>query len=255
MKEKISGIYCIENKINSKKYIGLGVSTQRRTNDHIRWLRKNNHYNKYLQNAWNKYGEENFKFYVILKTAKNRFVLQICEKFFIFIHQSHISKNGYNMTWGGDQPPKMSDEQKIRTSMRFRRENLSPERLKKMSEDMMGDKNPMFGKTHTPEAIAKIVAVHKGVKPKPETLEKQAFAKRDGKHSEFGKKSKNASSKYMGVCFHKATQKWQARVAHNGKRIYMDVFINEIDAARAYDKKCWEIYHELKKLNFPEDYI
>jgi hypothetical protein len=41
------------------------VNIDRRLKEHKNELRKNKHFNPYLQNAWNKYGEKNFKFEII----------------------------------------------------------------------------------------------------------------------------------------------------------------------------------------------
>ena len=60
---KVSGIYTITNKVTGKLYIGESLDIYRRWHDeHIHQLRKNRHYNKELQNDFNKYGEENFSF-------------------------------------------------------------------------------------------------------------------------------------------------------------------------------------------------
>ena len=64
-KEIICGIYCIENKINNNKYIGQAIDIYKRWHEHISDLKCGNHYNNHLQNAWNKYKEENFIFYII----------------------------------------------------------------------------------------------------------------------------------------------------------------------------------------------
>lgn len=61
-KDMLSGIYSIENLINSKKYIGFARNLKQRKKRHYTQLRGNIHVNSYLQAAWNKYGEENFKF-------------------------------------------------------------------------------------------------------------------------------------------------------------------------------------------------
>ena len=44
-----SGIYCIENLISGKKYIGQSVNIQNRWNHHICELNKGIHYNDHLQ--------------------------------------------------------------------------------------------------------------------------------------------------------------------------------------------------------------
>ena len=54
------GIYKIECLINHKVYIGQSTNIELRWKHHIYQLKKNNHENKYLQAAWNKYGSSNF---------------------------------------------------------------------------------------------------------------------------------------------------------------------------------------------------
>ncbi len=60
------------------------------------------------------------------------------------------------------------------------------------------------------------------------------------------------SSKYKGVDLHKQTGKWRSRIRLNGVRRYIGLFINEVDAAKAYDKKAMELFSEFAYLNFPE---
>lgn len=60
-----SGIYCIKCIPTTKIYIGSSKDTQSRWISHRGDLRGNRHYNTYLQNAWNKYGEKNFEFSVM----------------------------------------------------------------------------------------------------------------------------------------------------------------------------------------------
>jgi len=59
------GIYIIQNKINNHIYIGSSVNIKQRFSQHKSTLRHNTHRNKHLQNAWNKYKEENFEFIII----------------------------------------------------------------------------------------------------------------------------------------------------------------------------------------------
>jgi len=60
----MQGVYRIRNKINDKRYIGSAQDFDERWDTHRKELRKGNHYNKYLQRAWNRHGEENFVFEV-----------------------------------------------------------------------------------------------------------------------------------------------------------------------------------------------
>ncbi len=60
-------IYIIQNLINNKIYVGQTSKPKvhYRWNEHIRDLKKNNHHNCHLQNAWNTYSEHSFVFYTI----------------------------------------------------------------------------------------------------------------------------------------------------------------------------------------------
>jgi len=95
--ESISGIYCIKNKIDNKRYIGRDKKAllKRRWYAHISKLRKNNHTNAYLQNAWNKYGDLYFKFEVLekLENSTKQERLQLEDKYCITL-------NTYNTTQG-----------------------------------------------------------------------------------------------------------------------------------------------------------
>ena len=62
---KKSGVYCIENIINNKKYIGQSYDLSNRFIDHKNLVKNNHHRNKHLQNSFNKHGADNFKFYII----------------------------------------------------------------------------------------------------------------------------------------------------------------------------------------------
>lgn len=61
----VMGIYCIQNIFNNKRYIGSSKNIIVRLEKHRSLLRKNKHENKHLQNAWNKYKEENFICYLL----------------------------------------------------------------------------------------------------------------------------------------------------------------------------------------------
>ena len=61
----VSGIYAIVNRMNEHLYIGQSKDIMKRWVSHKQALRKGNHGNAYLQNAWNYYTECNFKFAVV----------------------------------------------------------------------------------------------------------------------------------------------------------------------------------------------
>lgn len=46
---------------------------------------------------------------------------------------------------------------------------------------------------------------------------------------------KNATSKYKGVSWNKANKRWHARILLNGKNKHLGYFVNEIEAAKAYN--------------------
>ena len=56
----ISSIYCLGNLIDNHEYKGQTINYKARKRQHFSDLRCGTHKNPYLQNAFNKYGEENF---------------------------------------------------------------------------------------------------------------------------------------------------------------------------------------------------
>ena len=65
MLNEISYIYKILNNVNGKFYIGSTNNFNNRKITHLTKLNKGKHENKYLQRAWNKYGEDNFEFIIL----------------------------------------------------------------------------------------------------------------------------------------------------------------------------------------------
>ncbi len=92
----ISGIYCIENMNNNKKYIGKSIDVKKRWQQHRRDLKKRKHRNIHLQNSWDLYGEDSFNFYILEKCEPEDLFLE--ELYCIKIFKTTNDKFGYNMT-------------------------------------------------------------------------------------------------------------------------------------------------------------
>jgi len=126
------GIYIIINKVNGKFYIGSACSLNGRWAVHRSKLNNRTHPNSHLQNSWNKYGEENFKFRV-LEPVKDVNNLLEREQFWM-----DLLKPEYNIlpTAGSPLGVKRSEESK----QKFSGEN-NP------MFGRTGEKHPMFGRT------------------------------------------------------------------------------------------------------------
>jgi hypothetical protein len=60
------------------------------------------------------------------------------------------------------------------------------------------------------------------------------------------------ASRYRGVCQAARSNKWRAQIRVNGRLIYLGVFDDEVDAAKAYDTAAREYHGEFAVLNFPD---
>ena len=66
-------------------------------------------------------------------------------------------------------------------------------------------------------------------------------------------KRRGCSSRYKGIYWHKGHGKWVAQVGLTGSRHHLGYFVNEIDAAHAYDDAARELHGEFACVNFPRD--
>jgi group I intron endonuclease len=101
------GIYCIKNKINNKLYVGSSLNLKSRKNLHYSSLKDNKHHSKKLQRAYNKYGKENFEYFILEYCLVED--LHVLEKEWLNYFNSY--HNGYNSTdqvgapWRGKKLP------------------------------------------------------------------------------------------------------------------------------------------------------
>lgn len=137
-------VYSILNRVNGKQYIGGTIDTKSRWLNHKNSLNNNIHFNRCLQEDWNKFGENAFDF-LLLEPVSAPDELVECElRWFLSLDNLYnINKpvgENHNGSW------KMpSDEIK-----------------QQMSISRKGEKHFLFGKHHTPETISKIVQARKG---------------------------------------------------------------------------------------------
>jgi hypothetical protein len=61
------------------------------------------------------------------------------------------------------------------------------------------------------------------------------------------------ASRFVGV-YRRGENRWEARIRCRGKVYYLGYFDDEIAAAKARDRKAYELHGEFAYLNFPEDY-
>ena len=98
------GIYTITNLVDGKYYIGSSITIEERLKKHKRTLLNNKHHCKYLQRAWNKYGEDKFKFDIVLN-------LNHCTEKIIRAVEQEILDKEFNSTYNSCKIARMTSEQ------------------------------------------------------------------------------------------------------------------------------------------------
>ena len=205
------GIYSITNTINGKKIIGQSVDILRRWADHKYDLKRNIHANQHLQSAWNKYGEQSFKFEVILLCSienLNR------EEIRLISENKTTDRNvGYNIDSGGKRNI-VSEEtkEKLRAYCGPRHwffgGHLSDEAKQKLKEANTGKNHYHFGRPLSQEQRDKISKTNKNKTFSEETRQKISLGKIGVNNPNFGKKFSEETKAKMRESAKKA---WAAR--------------------------------------------
>lgn len=152
----MTGIYIIQNLINNKGYIGKSVNIENRFIRHLSELRHNRHCNPYLQKAFNKYGENNFKLNILEEC--NEKALDNKEKYWIKYYKDKKICELYNITdggTGGKMPQYIIDKARPKISKAAKEGNYVRH---------IGEANGMYGKHHTLES-RKLISKHRKGKP------------------------------------------------------------------------------------------
>lgn len=166
----MQGIYKIANKVNGKYYVGSSKDVGHRWETHREGLARGDHGNLPLQNAWNKYGMENFVFKLAEEVLGGRDARLRREQDYL---DKGFSRGAlYNVAKRADCPPSLNEfseesKQKRRKAIQeWYRTHDNPFKGKchmsktraKMSESHKGENNPrgMLGKRHTKESKMKM---------------------------------------------------------------------------------------------------
>lgn len=164
-----SGIYKITNTKNGKCYIGQTTNLKTRWQHHRANLRSNKHSNRYLQFAFNKYGERAFKYEIICRCEEN--CLDELEKYYIRFCNSLSTENGYNIEDGGNAQKHLSEETKKIKSEQLKGRKWSEKQkqsfkkyIKKRAEtfktNYKKENHPNFGKIFSEERLQRMRKSH-----------------------------------------------------------------------------------------------
>ena len=143
----MTGIYCITNNINDKKYIGSAKNIEKRWIRHLNDLKKNKHINIYLQRSWNKYTEKDFTISTICRCIESD--LLITEQKYlddIFSLDKPYEKyfNIGKQSSGGDNLTNHPNRESIIKKIKDNKKIYSKGERLLLSEKMMGENNPNY---------------------------------------------------------------------------------------------------------------
>lgn len=140
MNKTLCGIYKITCLVNSVCYIGQSTNIKRRWGVHKRKLRNGTHANSYLQNIYNKYGEENFDFKVLELCSLEK--LDEREQYWIEYYGGYQSKKTCNFNSGGNKNKKCSIDTLKKLSESHKGFKVREETKRKISKSMLGKSIP-----------------------------------------------------------------------------------------------------------------
>jgi group I intron endonuclease len=164
-KKPIIGVYKISNTLSGRYYIGYSRDIDRRFSVHRSKLRKNRHDNIFLQRAYNLDGEDKYIYDIIHICDTEEEAKEIELK---YLTDLTIREKLYNLNYnnsGGDLISHHPEKEKIRNQistslLKVMSKLTSNEKKEKFGRP--GERNGMYGKTHTEEVRFLISEANKG---------------------------------------------------------------------------------------------
>jgi group I intron endonuclease len=182
---KISGIYKIQSKCKpNRSYIGSAVNIHKRWQYHHEDLRRGNHHSKKLQRHYDKYGEADLQFSVIVGCDKADLIKT--EQYFIDSYRPYFNSS---LTAGSTMGMSLTPEHKKKLSDAHKGKPSWNKGLHIRTNDALitwrnsGGVNHNKGKKgllkHSDETRRKMSEAHKGRKKSEETRRNMSRAQRE----------------------------------------------------------------------------
>ena len=184
--DKASGIYKITCTPTQKYYYGSSEDIHKRWYFHKWALRRNEHDNRHLQFAWNKYGEATFQIEVVQLVP----AAHLLEVETVYLNEHVGRAECFNLALDATAPMrgrKHSEATKSRMTETRIGKHRSEETCRKIGEAQLGSNHHFFGKHLSEEHRRKIGEAGKGKHPSIETRQKMSETKKRAKRDSLGR--------------------------------------------------------------------
>lgn len=226
-------IYKIRNVVNGKFYVGSAVDTRTRFRQHRRLLKNGTHHCKHLQSAWNKYGEDVFKFEVV-EYVDGRDMLEAAEDRWLVKHvgKPHCYNWGRSAKapWRGTKGTGLSPM--TGTTISEERKQF----LRETTLEQWKTSDPRTGRTHSVESKAKIsekvqqaIAEGRGGKfiPSEETRARMSASLKGNRNAAGHERTAEHRRKLSEA--NKGNRNWSGRTHSEESRIKMGKAVIAVD--------------------------